>query len=156
MPDRSGVRKFNDEFSLESLVTPQSQRVASSFLIDLRRHPRYETRFGAEVVTTGGTRMNATVANLSRSGLLLEGSRRMAAVISPNGNGQGPHTPVSLQVTFSLPGTPGQYDVVRIQCSTVHARFVEDGSYRIGMRFLSFDKGERALVEYLLRRAETG
>jgi hypothetical protein len=156
VPDHSGVRKFNDEFSLESLVTPQSQRVASSFLIDLRRHPRYETRFAAEVLTAGGARMSATVANLSRSGLLLEGSRRMAAVIFPNGNGQVPHTPASLQVRFSLPGTPGQYDVLRMRCSTVHARFVEDGSYRIGVRFVSFDKGEQALVEYLLRRAETG
>ena len=156
MPDHSGVRNLKDEFSLESLVTPQSQRVASSFLIDLRRHPRHETRFAAEVVTPGGIRMNANLVNLSRSGLLLEGSRRMAAVIFPNGKDQGPHTPASLQVTFSLPGTPGQYDVVRVQCRTVHARFVEDGSYRIGMRLVSFDKGEQAFVRYLLRRAETG
>jgi len=153
--DHSIVRKLNGDFSLETLVTSQRQRVTSTFLVDLRRHPRYGTRFAAQVIAADGATAVATIANLSRSGLLLEGSRKMAAVLFPHLNDRAPHTPVSLQVTFSLPAAPGQYDAVRVRCSTVHARFVEDGSYRLGMKFVAFDKGEPALVEYLLRRAAT-
>jgi len=141
---------------LESLETPHSHRVESTFLIDLRRDPRFDTQFPGEAVAPGGEKAHVVISNVSLSGLQLEGSQEMLGAVLANPDGPTPRAPISLQVSFSLPSDWDQLAAVQVQCRTVYTRRANKDTYQVGMEFLTFDEGREALTEYLLSRRNAG
>ena len=140
------------DFILEPLGTPRSQQVESTVLIDLRKHPRFDTRFHAEVVTENGARVNGIITNISQTGLRLEGGRHMLDAIVPGHGFHSQHSPVSLEVRFCLPGGMDQASEVAVRCKTVYVLSEIKDTCQIGIMFAGFDAGERALSRYLASR----
>ncbi len=96
--------EYAGDFILEPLGTPRSQQVETTLLVDLRRHPRFDTRLHAEISVGNGNRANGIITNISRTGLRLEGGRHMVDAIVPGHNMRSEHSPVTLELQFSLPG----------------------------------------------------
>jgi len=140
----------------ESLETAHSRRVESTLLIDLRRHPRFDTQFQGEVVAPGGEKAVVVIANLSLSGLRLEGSQESLDALIDSLNEPRPSAPIPLQVSFSLPSDSDHPAAVKVQCRTVYTRRAQEDTYQLGMEFVKFDEGRAALTEYLLSRKGTG
>lgn len=145
------TERYND-FSLEPLNTPHRRRVESTFLVELRRHPRFDTRFPATVLTASGESVDVQVTNISLSGMRLEGDRHMIESLLPGLERLDRHTPVSLQVSFVKPGPAGQPVGVRTRCQTVYARAEGEHRYQIGVMITAFDTGRDAYAEYILKR----
>ena len=140
----------------ESLETAHSRRVESTFLIDLRRHPRFDTQFHGEIVAPNGQTVHGVIANLSLSGLQLEGNQETLGPLLASLNGPSPRAPISLRVSFSLPSDSEQLAAVTVQCRAVYARRTRKDTYQLGMEFLTFHEGREALADYLLTRRITG
>jgi hypothetical protein len=140
-------------FTFEALDTPHKQRVRSTtVLIDLRRNPRVDTRFPAELFTVTGVRILAIVSNISRSGLRLEGDRQMAEALFPDLVPLSGHTPVPILVSFSLSNAIAHPASVRAQCNSVYVRRSSPGCWHIGAQFTTFEEGRNALDSYLVSR----
>jgi len=152
-PDKKGS---NRSFLFEPLDTHYSHLVEATVLIDLRRHPRFDTRFPAEAISENGRRTFATITNISRSGLRLEGSRKMLDALFPDFSLQTRHTPTSLQVEFAVSGGSDCHLAVKVQCKSVYIRHEKKDAWQIGMTFKEFNAGDEALTNYLLLRRETG
>ena len=138
---------------MESMETPDSRRIDSTTLVDLRKKPRYATQFPGEVISENGDRAYVTITNLSQSGLRVEGSKPSLASLLPHMNHNSPHTPVSLQVCFSVPGPADQSSDIRVQCKSVYVLLGDHRNFKIGMQFIAFDEGNDALMEYISFRA---
>ena len=98
MATRRHSSKTHSGFMFETLETPQSNRVESSFLIDLRRHPRFDTHFPAEAFADSGEHIYLTITNISRAGLRLEGRRQTVDALFRNLNRRTPDTDLSRSV----------------------------------------------------------
>ncbi len=155
MATRRHSSKTHSGFMFETLETPQSNRVQSSFLIDLRRHPRFDTHFPAETFAESGEHVYVTITNISRAGLRLEGRRQTVGALFRNLNRRTPDTDFhsSLKVHFSLPTHSHHLARVKVHCKTVYTRRAEQDVYQIGMKFVTFEEGRAALAEYLSYRA---
>jgi hypothetical protein len=140
------------DFILEPLVTPRSQQVETTLLVELRKHPRFETRLHAEFVLENGSRVNGIITNISQTGLRLEGGRHMVDAIVPGHQFISQHSPVSLEAQFSLPGGMDQASEVAVRCNTVYVLSDKQDTYQIGIVFTGFNAGERALMKYLASR----
>ncbi|MGB5338086.1 MAG: PilZ domain-containing protein [Gammaproteobacteria bacterium] len=144
--------EYAGDFILEPLGTPRSQQVETTLLVDLRRHPRFDTRLHAEISVGNGNRANGIITNISRTGLRLEGGRHMVDAIVPGHNMRSEHSPVSLELQFSLPGGKEQAAEITVRCKTVYVLSEVQNSYQIGIVFTDFDAGEKALARYLEAR----
>lgn|GEM_PF-1909293 len=156
MATKPAPPEIESSFLCENLETPHSQRVESSFLVDLRRHPRYDTDLPAEVVAESGERVSATMTNISLSGLRLEGSGQAIGSLFSKRDSLDQPPSTSLHVSFSLPDDSGHLVAVKVQSRVVYTRRESDDVYHAGMEFIAFDEGEDALEEYLLYRRGTG
>ena len=152
-PDADGS---DSDCLLEPLETHYSHLAEASVLIDLRKHPRFDTRLPAEVVSACGRKTHATITNLSRSGLRLEGTRKMIDDLFPDFSRQAGHPPSPLQVVFAVPGRSDRHPSVKVQCRTAYTRQEKKDSWQIGIAFTAIDAGNEALTKYLLLRGETG
>jgi hypothetical protein len=146
----------NRGFLFEPLDTHYSHLAEATVLIDLRRHPRFDTQFPAEATAENGQVVHATITNISRSGLRLEGNRKMLYVLFPDFSCQTGHTPTSLQVDFSVPVGSERNVEVKARCRTVYIRHESNDVWKIGMAFTEFKAGCQALTDYLLLRTDTG
>jgi HSP20 family molecular chaperone IbpA len=146
----------NRSFLFEPLDTHYSHLAEATVLIDLRRHPRFDTQFPAEAISEHGQVIHATITNISRSGLRLEGKRKMLDALFPDFSRQTGHTPTSLQVDFAVPGGSDRHIAVKVHCKTVYIRHERKDAWQIGMAFTEFDAGGEALTSYLLLRRDTG
>ncbi|MGB5717854.1 MAG: PilZ domain-containing protein [Gammaproteobacteria bacterium] len=152
-PDTDGIES---DCLLEPLETHYSHLADASVLVDLRKHPRFDTRFPAEVVSASGRKTHATITNLSRSGLRLEGGRKMLDDLFPDFNRQAGHTTSPLQVSFVIPDGSDNHLSVMVQCKSAYIRREKMHSWQIGVSFTAIDAGKEALTKYLLLRGETG
>jgi hypothetical protein len=152
-PDKKGS---NRSFLFEQLDTHYSHLVEATVLIDLRRHPRFDTQFPAEAISENGRTTLVTITNISRSGLRLEGSRKMLDALFPDFSLQTRHSPTSLQVDFAVPGGSDRHLAVKVQCKSVYIRHEKKDAWQIGMTFIEFNAGCEALTKYLLLRRDTG
>jgi len=143
-----------DRVMFEALETPQSDRVESTFVIDLRRHPRFDTNFPGETFAENGEHVHVTITNLSLSGLQMEARRETIDALLGDLNGRAPdadsHT--ALEVHFSVPTESDQLDPMKVHCRTIYTRCAEKDTYQIGVKFVSFEEGRAALAEYLSYR----
>jgi len=152
-PDTDG----NDsDCLLEPLETHYSHLAEATVLLDLRSHPRFDTRFPAEAISGNGRKTRATITNLSRSGLRLECTRKMIDDLFPDFNRQAGHTPSPLQVAFVIPDGSDNHLSVKVQCKSAYIRREKMDSWQIGMAITAIDAGNEALTKYLLLRGETG
>jgi hypothetical protein len=140
---------------IETLEAPRSRLVDSTVLVDLRRKPRYDTRFPGEATSANDNRAYVTITNLSLSGLRLEAAEQNLATLLPVTSPGGEHHPVTLTVCFAVPGLTAQPGDIRVRCKTVYAHRGPHGSCQVGVRFTTFDEGREALSSYIaLREAE--
>ena len=155
MPVNPRKKGSNRSFLFEPLDTHYSHLAEATVLIDLRRHPRFDTQFPAEAMPENGQIVSATITNISRSGLRLEGNRKMLDALFPDFSRQTTHTPTSLQVHFTVPGGSDCQLAVKAQCKSAYIRHEIQDTWQIGMAFTEFNAGEEALIEYLLLRRDT-
>ena len=115
MPTTSDPHETDSKLLFETLETAHSQRVESTYLIDLRRHPRFETQFPGTATADSGESADVTVTNISRSGLRLEGSPQTIGTLFASPTREAQHTPTSLQVSFSVPRDSDHLAAVDVQ-----------------------------------------
>lgn len=139
----------------EPLETHYSHLADASVLVDLRKHPRFDTRFPAEAVSVDGRKTHATITNLSRSGLRLEGSRKMLDDLFPGFNRLDVHASIPMRVAFAVPAGTNRLRDVKVLCRSAYIRQENQDSWQIGMAITSFDAGFEALTRYLLSREDT-
>ena len=68
-------------FSIDTIDTPQSRRVESSVLVDLRGSPRIEVSFPVQVTPHSGPAVLGMITNISRTGLRAEGDRNLVEAL---------------------------------------------------------------------------
>ncbi|NNG13194.1 MAG: PilZ domain-containing protein [Halobacteria archaeon] len=137
---------------MEPLSTPHRRRVESTYLVDLRRHPRFDTRLPARACSASGVGVDAVITNISLSGLRLEGDLQMIQTLLPGLERQDQHAPTPLQLAFVLSDDTVRPTGVTVRCQTVYARSEGDDNYQIGMMITAFDEGRDAYAEYILTR----
>jgi hypothetical protein len=149
--------KGHTRFLFETLDTPQSDRVESTLLIDLRTHPRYDTRFPGELVAESGEHVYVTITNVSRFGLQLEGRRETLDAMLTELDLHSPDadSDTTLAVHFTVPTHTDRLVPVKVHAMARYTRRVEQDIYQFGMEFVTFDEGLAALVEYLSYRQAT-
>ena len=156
MPFDPDTDESDDDCLFEPLDTHYSHLAAARAPVDLRKHPRFDTGFPAEAISENGCKTLATITNLSRSGLRLEGNRQMLDALFPGYNRQTGHTPAPLQVDFAVPDGADCRHVIKVQCKSVYIQQEETDIWKIGMQIAGFSEGREALMVYLLHREETG
>ncbi|MCP4343705.1 MAG: hypothetical protein GY799_33740 [Desulfobulbaceae bacterium] len=147
--------KFDNQCLMETMDTPSNRRSNSTTLVDFRKKPRYDTQLPGEAISEKGDRAYILITNVSQSGLRVEGSGQRLVSLLPDINQDGPHTPATLQVCFSVPGPPDQSSDISVQCQTVYVIREELYSYKIGMKFTAFDDGNDVLEKYISSGAST-
>lgn len=138
-------------FSLDSLDTPQSQRVESTVLVDLRRSPRIAVSFPAAIHLKDGRHVLAMITNISRSGLRVEGSSELVDTLFGGEILLDNHDSVLAEFRFTMPGADGGDMPVVVWGRTVYAR-QDSGGYQVGVEFRNFSGGRDALFDYLASR----
>ena len=150
----SDAASASDNYSLESIHTAHDDRVGSSCIIDLRRHPRIDTWFKAQMIYGSG-RVDGFISDLSRSGLCFEAGGELTDLLM-SGNGQ--HTSQAsrmVEICFDVPMENSERRPVIVQARTVYISGDDEGKYRCGTEFRVFTEGERALEDYLCIRGVT-
>lgn len=134
---------------MESMDTMDSWRNASTTLVDLRKKPRYAAVFPGKVNSESGNSTPVTITNISESGLRVEGNLPDLPRLMPHMDQNEQHTPVSLQVCFSLPGPSNQICDIQVQCESVYVIFGNYRDFKIGMQFTAFEEGYDSFLEYI-------
>lgn len=156
MPVKPDTDGYHGDHLLEPLDSHYTHLTDATVLVDLRKHPRFDTQFPAEAIAVNGNRTRATITNLSRTGLRLEGDRQMLDTLFPGYRRQTGHAPTSLQISFSVPAGADRHLPVKAQCRLVYIRQATDDNWQIGMAFSNISNGNTALTEYLLLRTQSG
>jgi hypothetical protein len=138
-------------FSLETIDTAQSDRVSSSRVIDLRRHPRIDTWFPGSMISEDG-KVDGFITNLSRSGLRFEGDKELPELLMKGAAHNADHSSVMVEIRFYVPAQDAADRPIVVQARTVYVIDNGDGNYMCGIEFKTFAEGEQALVDYLHSR----
>lgn len=154
MATKRDASKTHSDFTFETLESPQRDRVESTFLIDMRRQPRFDTHLPGQAFAENGEHVYVTITNISLSGLRLEGSGQTVDALLANVDRRTPDTDshTVLEVHFSVPTDSDHIATVKAHCKTVYTRRAEEDTYQIGMEFVTFVEGRAALARYLSRR----
>ena len=155
MTDTPDIDGKDGDCLFEALDTHYSHLAEAKVLVDLRRHPRFDTHFSAEAIAENGLKTVVTITNISRSGLRLEANRQTLDALFPDFSRQSRYTPTTLRVLFTVPDGSGPNRTVQVQCRSVYIRREKQDTWHIGMKFVEFDEGNEALTDYLLRRGIT-
>ena len=138
-------------YSLDAIDTPQSRRVGSSYLVELRGSPRVEVSFPAEVHTHDSGDILVMITNISRSGLRAEGGRQMIVALFGNDVNMDGHTPVVARFCIEMPDADGGERTVNVRGRTVYIR-PDNGRFQVGVQFIDFEEGRDVLFDYLASR----
>ena len=150
MANKPATRKNEEDFIMETLQTVHDERCSSSFLVEMRRNPRYATSLEAVAVTDASA--VAAVIDLSLGGLRLQLDHMAFTALQPDETRPGEHKPFDLTIYFNLPGDPQQQPSVRVIGRTVHTICGTDGLFQIGIIFKSILSGRSELGHYLKYR----
>ena len=146
---------FMDEtgtgYSLDAIDTPQSRRVESTVLVDLRGSPRVESSFPAEVQAYGKPAVLVMVTNISRSGLRAEGCRELIDTLFDGKVRLENHEHVVARFSLEVMDADGNVQQVVVQGRTVYAR-PDNGRFQVGVEFIEFEKGRDVQFDYLASR----
>ncbi len=138
-------------FSIDTIDTPQSRRVESSVLVDLRGSPRIEVSLPVKVTPHSGPQALAMITNISRTGLRAEGDRKLIEILSDGEVHLEDHQSVIARFGFTVPVADGSDAPVEVYGRTVYAR-LDNGRYQVGVQFSEFACGREALIAYLASR----
>ena len=141
----------SSSFSLDSIDTPQSRRVESTVLVDLRGSPRIEVGFPVQVTPHSGLPVLAMITNISRTGLRAEGDRNLVVALFNGEVRLKDHQSVLARFGFTVPTADGSDVPVEVYGRTVYAR-LDNGRYQVGVQFSEFACGRDTLIEYLASR----
>ena len=139
------------DFSLDAIDTPQSRRVESSILVDLRGSPRVEVSFPAEVHTHDADNILAMITNISRTGLRAEGCRQMLIGLFGSDVNLDGHTPVVARFFLEVLDADGSERTVVLRGRTVYIR-PNNGRFQVGVEFIEIEEGGDVLFDYLASR----
>ena len=155
MTDFPGDSTGSGNYSVETLDTAQTDRTRSSFVIDLRRSPRFETRLPASLISERGT-VKGLVTNLSRSGLRFEAGKELEDLMIANSGRVAEGVGITVEVCFEVPATDAGSLAVIVLARNVYV--IQSGSeiYQCGLEFKFFAEGEDVLVNYLHERGVAG
>lgn len=148
MTNISGNSDGSGNFGLETIDTAQSERVSSSRVIDLRRHPRVDTRFQAQMISEYG-KIDGMVTNLSRSGLRFEAGSELSELLMRCRGDNASHSYGVVEFCFDVPASNTSDTRVVVQGSVVYMIEGEEGDILCGVEFGSYAEGERAIEDYL-------
>lgn len=146
--DESGTGR---EFLLDTVDTPQSRRVESTLLVDLRGSPRIEVSLPVEIFPQVGERILAMVTNLSRTGLQVEADSKLVGSLFAGRVLQDKHISALARFSFRVPDATGGDSPVEVWGRTVYAR-QDGGGYKVGVEIRNFSSGHDALFDYLASR----
>ena len=138
MGNRSDDSNGFGNFSLETIETVQSERVSSSRVIDLRRHPRVDTCFQAWMISEDG-KLEGLIVDLSRGGLCFEADSKLPDLLPSE----------IVEICFNVPSHNAADMPIVVQARTVYVIESNEGSYKCGVEFMVFAEGEQALEDYL-------
>lgn len=139
------------DYSLDAIDTPQSRRVESSFVVDLRGSPRVEVSFPAEVHTHDADDILVMITNISRTGLRAEGCRQMLIALFGSDVNLDGHTPVVARFCLEVLDADGSERTVVVRGRTVYIR-PDNGRFQVGVEFIEFEEGGDVLFDYLASR----
>ena len=141
----------SSSFSLDSIDTPQSRRVESTVLVDLRGSPRIEVSFPVQVTPHSGLPVLAMITNISRTGLRAEGDRKLVETLFDGEVRLEDHHSIIARFGFTVPVADGSDASIEVYGRTVYAR-LDNGRYQVGVQFSEFACGRAALIDYLASR----
>lgn len=139
------------DYSLDAIDTPQSRRVESSTLVDLRGSPRVEVSFPAAVHTHDADNILAMITNISRTGLRAEGCRQMLIGLFGSDVNLDGHTPVVARFFLEVLDADGSERTVVVRGRTVYIR-PDNGRFQVGVEFIEIEEGGDVLFDYLASR----
>ena len=138
-------------YRLEMIGTAHSERVCSSRVVDLRRSPRVDTLFKAQMISEYRT-IEGMVTNLSCGGLRFEaGSELPDRMMESSGQKTGYPSEV-VEICFDVPASNVADMPVVVQARIVHVLCNDEGNYLYGVEFRKFAEGEQVLIDYLHTR----
>lgn len=152
MRSRPDPHDNGEDFTLDTVDTAHSERKRSSFMVELRKSPRYATNLEAVAVSETGASVVAAVIDLSLSGLRLQLDNKAFTTLLPDEDHSVAHNPVDLTVYFNLPGDPQKLPSVEVEARTVHIIWGVDGVFQIGINFKTIIDGRAELGHYLKYR----
>ena len=138
-------------FSIDTIDTPQSRRVESTMLVELRGSPRVEVSFPVKVTPQSGLAVLAMITNISRTGLRAEGDRNLVVALFNGEVRLKDHQSVIARFGFTVPTADGDDAPVEVYGRTVYAH-LDSGRYQVGVQFSEFACGREALIDYLASR----
>jgi len=139
------------DFSMDTIDTPQSLRVESSVLVDLRGSPRVEVSFPAEVHMHDADNILVMITNISRTGLRAEGCRQMLIALFGNDVNLDGHKPVVARFFLEVLDADGSERTVVVRGRTVYIR-PDNGRFQVGVEFIDIEEGGDVLFDYLASR----
>lgn len=147
----SGDSNGFGNFRLETIGTAHSERVSSSRVIDLRRSPRVDTLFKAQMISEYG-KIEGMVTNLSCGGLRFEAGSELPDLLMESGGQKTDYPSAIVEICFDVPARNAADMPVVIQARIVHVTCNEEGNYMCGVEFRIFAEGEQVLIDYLHTR----
>ncbi|MGH1374216.1 MAG: PilZ domain-containing protein [Cellvibrionaceae bacterium] len=116
-----------------------------------RKRIRYRTNFKALLRDgVGDNQGQAKVRNLSSSGLQIECSHEVMAMLTPNTQRPDPLIPVSIHVYFQVPTSRQSRADIDLECLVIYARRQAQDRYLIGAEFSRFEhQCEEDLEDYM-------
>ncbi|MAZ89031.1 MAG: hypothetical protein CL693_15495 [Cellvibrionaceae bacterium] len=131
-------------FSMEEIIA-----------MEQRGQIRYKAQFSAALsgshTDTENTQANATVTNLSLSGLQLECDHEVMSNLIPRVSQQDAGNPICIQVHFQVPTSQQSRADIDLECLIVYTRRVAQNRYLIGAQFKKFEHHCDADLEDYLR-----
>ncbi len=130
-------------FSMEEIIT-----------MEQRGQIRYKTQFSATLNNsnekTESTQTNATVTNLSLSGLQLECDHEVMSALIPRLPHKDSGNPIYVHALFQVPTSQKSRADIHVECLIVYTRRLAQNRYVIGTQFKEFENHcETELEDYL-------
>ena len=113
---------------------------------NLRHHLRVPIRVSATIETPTGQQLQTELANLSRTGVMVECNRETLELLHPKAVTAAPGTGAPAVIHFIIPSKIGGKITVDTPCNVVYARRLSRDVFHVGMEF---KKLEEHLVPHL-------
>jgi len=124
------------------------------FTKDQRGQVRFRTHFKVHLVGEK-YEFEATVTNLSLSGLQLECSRQVVSTLAPNKQRRDQQTPINIHAHFQVPTSRESRADIDFRCLIIYTRRQAQDRYIIGAQFSQFEhRSEEALLDYFTHFGE--
>ncbi|MBR9872274.1 MAG: PilZ domain-containing protein [Gammaproteobacteria bacterium] len=106
---------------------------------NLRNQQRVDVSSAITLEKPDGCQFQCEIANLSRTGAMIECDAQTAKALIPNMVPPAPKNPVQLTARFQVPVIPAQPVTVVAESNVVHIRRIARDQFHIGLQFRSFE-----------------